>query len=131
VVDVAQRIQQSFGAIQTNAVNKGSSQTNNAAKTDFAQVLKEEQAKSDTEIKYSAHAQMRLQERNLVANSEVNRRLSEAMQKLLDKGGKESLVLMDNLAFVVSAPSRTVITAMDSSSLKNNVFTQIDSAVIM
>ena len=42
------------------------------------------------------------------------------------------MILMNNdLAFVVSVTNRTVITAMDGSSIKDNVFTNIDSAVIV
>ena len=47
------------------------------------------------------------------------------------KGARESLVLMNELAFVVSVPNRTVITAMTGNSMKGNVFTQIDSAVVV
>ena len=52
------------------------------------------------------------------------------MEKARAKGGKETLILLDNVALVVSVANRTVITAMDGDNLRDNVFTQIDSAVI-
>jgi flagellar operon protein len=47
------------------------------------------------------------------------------------KGSKESLVVCDNMAFIINVKSRTIVTAMDRDSMKENVFTQIDSAVIL
>ena len=57
--------------------------------------------------------------------------LKDAVNKAEAKGAKESLILMDQLALVVSVKNRTVITAVDGASLKDNVFTNIDSAVIV
>lgn len=53
------------------------------------------------------------------------------VEKAAAKGAKESLVLVDNAALVVSIKNRTVITAVDKDSLKDNVFTNIDSAVVV
>jgi len=63
--------------------------------------------------------------------TEDNLKLKEAIHRIAEKGGNESLVLMDDLAFVVSVPNQTVITAMDSVSLRDNVFTNIDSAIVI
>ena len=52
-------------------------------------------------------------------------------QQAKEKGINESLVLVDSLAFIVNVPSRTVVTAMDQTETKSNVFTNIDGAVIM
>jgi flagellar operon protein len=57
-------------------------------------------------------------------------RLEDAVQRAADKGSRDALVLMDDLAMVVSVKNRTVITVVDKESLKQNVFTNIDSAVI-
>ena len=57
--------------------------------------------------------------------------LKDAVNKVEAKGAKESLILMDQMALVVSVKNRTVITAVDSNSMKDNVFTNIDSAVIV
>ncbi|MDU4959903.1 MAG: TIGR02530 family flagellar biosynthesis protein [Sporomusaceae bacterium] len=93
----------------------------------FGQVLNQEIAG----VKFSQHAQERLLTRNISLGRSELSKLSSALDKAAAKGARESLVLMDNLALVVSVKNRTVITAVDSASLKNNVFTNIDSAVIV
>jgi flagellar operon protein len=57
-------------------------------------------------------------------------RLEAAVEKAGLKGGKESLILLDDLAFVVSVKNRTVITAVGADRMADNVFTNIDSVVI-
>lgn len=58
-------------------------------------------------------------------------RLEGAVQKAAAKGAKESLILMDNVAYVVSVVNQKVITAVDQMSMKENVFTNIDSAILL
>lgn len=81
-------------------------------------------------LKFSAHAQTRLTSRNITWGANEAARLQAAVARAEQKGAKESLVLMDGTALVVSVKNRTVITAVDAASLKDNVFTNIDSAVI-
>lgn len=83
------------------------------------------------EIKVSAHAQARLKSRGIDLNEARMAKLTEAVDRAASKGAKESLVLMEDLAVIVSVRNRTVITAVDGASLKENVFTNIDSAVIV
>ena len=83
------------------------------------------------EIKISAHAQARLSSRGIDLNEARMAKLTEAVDRAAAKGAKESLVLMEDLAVIVSVKNRTVITAVDEASLKENVFTNIDSAVIV
>ncbi len=83
-------------------------------------------------VKFSQHATQRLQSRNINLDSSQLNQLQNAVDKAAQKGARESLILMNiDLAFVVSVTNRTVITAMDGSSIKDNVFTNIDSAVIV
>ncbi len=103
----------------------------NSDATKFDQILHQEQTQLQREIKFSQHAQSRLEERSIQMNDQDYLRLQSAIQKINDKGGKDSLVLMDDRAFVVNAPNQTVITAMDSAAIKENVFTNIDSAIII
>jgi flagellar operon protein len=81
-------------------------------------------------IKLSAHAQHRLQQANVDLGLAAVDRLKHAVDKAEQKGSKDSLVLLDDLAFVVSVENKTVVTAVDSSRAKENVFTNIDSVVI-
>lgn len=102
---------------------------NNSANTSdlsFEDILKSKQ-----EIKFSKHASMRLSERNISLTAEQNQRLQNGVEAASEKGIKESLVLVDSLAFIVNVPNNTVVTAMNQKDTNNNVFTNIDGAVIM
>jgi flagellar operon protein len=80
-------------------------------------------------VHFSNHAQKRLQSREITLNSENVGRLSEAIDKAEKRGGKSSLVMVDDLAFIVNVPDRTVVTALDKNQRGEGVFTQIDSVV--
>lgn len=96
--------------------------------TSFKDILTGEISKS---LKFSAHAKARLEARDIrLTESQLNR-INSGVEKAASKGARESLVLVDNLALVVSVKNRTVITAVDDKNIKENVFTNIDSAVIM
>lgn len=82
-------------------------------------------------LKVSGHAQTRLQSRNIALDGAQWDRVIGGVDKAAAKGAKESLVMVDNAALVVSIKNRTVITAVDQEHLKENVFTNIDSAVIV
>jgi len=82
-------------------------------------------------VRFSAHALDRLQTRGLDLDAGELGALSQAMERLDAKGGKESLVLMEKAALVVNVPNRTVITAVDRAENKGRVFTNIDSAVVL
>ena len=82
-------------------------------------------------VRLSAHAQARLQSRHIELDAEALRRVENAVDKAAEKGSRESLLLMDDVALIVSVRNRTVITAIDKESLKENVFTNIDSAVVL
>ncbi len=81
-------------------------------------------------LRFSAHAQTRLQSRHITLDSTHMQRLQGAVQRAAVKGSRDALVLMDNMAMVVSVKNRTVVTVVDSENMKDNVFTNIDSAVI-
>jgi flagellar operon protein len=81
-------------------------------------------------LKFSRHAQKRLVSRNINLSDADLGRLQDAVDMARRKGGRDSLVLLGDLALVVSVRSGTVITAVDGGSREENVFTNIDSAVI-
>ncbi|MDX9872908.1 MAG: TIGR02530 family flagellar biosynthesis protein [Clostridia bacterium] len=95
----------------------------------FNQVLQQE-IYQQQEIKFSRHALERLEARSITMDKQQLNRLNEAVEKAQAKGARESLVLLDDLAFVVSVKNKTVITAVDGENRKENIFTNIDSAVI-
>lgn len=96
---------------------------------DFQRIL--QQKIGQRELKISNHAQMRMTMRNIHLDDRQMVKLSNAVDKAEQKGVKESLILMSDLAFVVSIKNRTVITAVDGPNIKDNVFTNIDGAVIV
>lgn len=95
----------------------------------FAQVL--DQKLPSQGIKFSQHAQDRLNARNITFSATDLANLEGAVTSVAQKGGKDSLVMMGDSALVVSIKNRTVVTAMDRTQMKGNVFTNIDSAVII
>ncbi|MCR5581144.1 MAG: flagellar protein [Pseudobutyrivibrio sp.] len=86
---------------------------------------------STSELKFSKHASQRLDDRNIKLSEEQSLRLEEGVQKASEKGIKDSLVLVDELAFIVNVPNQTVVTAMDQTESEDNIFTNIDGAVIV
>lgn len=82
-------------------------------------------------LKVSGHAQSRLASRGIELDAASWDRVKGGVDRAAAKGARESLVLMDDVALVVSVKNRTVITAVDKGSLRDNVFTNIDSAVIV
>ncbi len=82
-------------------------------------------------LKFSAHARQRLAARNIRLTPEDLAKIGSAVNKAAEKGAQDSLILMDRLALVVSVRNKTVVTAVDDTSMKEHVFTKIDSAVII
>ena len=97
----------------------------------FQDILAEKTGRSDGGLKFSKHAAGRLADRNNRLTDEQMERLSDGTQKADAKGIRESLVIVDELAFIVNIPNRTVVTAMDQTQTQENIFTNIDGAVIM
>jgi flagellar operon protein len=95
----------------------------------FARVL--DQKFPTQGVKFSQHAQDRLRARNITFSAADLANLEGAVNSVAQKGGKESLVVMGDSALVVSVRNRTVVTALDKTQMRGNVFTNIDSAVII
>lgn len=102
-----------------------SRQNNNVNGAKFQQILDQKV------LKFSLHAQTRLQQRGIELDVNHLKKLEGAIDQVAAKGAKDSLLVMNDLAFIVNVKSRTVVTALDSSAMNNNVFTQIDSAVVI
>lgn len=82
-------------------------------------------------LRFSKHAAVRLADRNIELSTEQLERLEDGARKAGQKGIKDSLVIVDELAFIVNIPNSTVVTAMDSRETDESVFTNINGAVIM
>ena len=98
----------------------------------FQDILEKKQTDfGEFQLKFSKHASMRMENRNINLSPEQKQRLENGAEKAKEKGIRESLVLMDSLAFIVNIPNRTVVTAMEQGDTTEQIYTNIDGAVII
>jgi flagellar operon protein len=124
-----------FGSKRISANNIGT-----AGASSFGEILSQkksieeavdESGRTGSALRFTKHAGERLEQRDIQLSQEQMTRLEEGTQKANSKGIKESLVLLDDMAFIVNTQSRTVITAMYQESGEDNIYTNIDGAVII
>ncbi len=131
------QIQNSYRQVDPASVGKSSPQTRRSEEMPgssqspsfsdiFQEKLNEEQG-----IRFSAHALQRIEERNLMPSLQSLERLNHGVQQVQEKGGRSSLILVDDTAFVVSVKNKTVVTAIDRQNAGDQVFTNIDSVAIV
>ena len=113
-------LNQGTAAEQNKSVGKNQS---------FAEILEQKKLAEKGELKFSKHASERLNSRNIDLSEAQKERLSQAVQAAEAKGIKESLVMMDNLAFIVNVKNSTVITAVAGG--EERIFSNIDGAVVV
>ncbi|MGO4696555.1 TIGR02530 family flagellar biosynthesis protein [Paenibacillus sp. 2TAB26] len=82
-------------------------------------------------LKFSHHAEVRMQQRGINLQPESLTKIMNAVEEAASKGAQDSLIVFRDIAMIVNVPSRTVVTAMDGAQMRSNVFTQIDSAIIL
>lgn len=85
----------------------------------------------DEGVKVSAHAQQRLEQREISFTADERQAIAEAVRHLSGKGSREALLIRGDAAFVVNVPNRTIVTAVNQAELKEKVFTNIDSAMML
>lgn len=107
------------------------SDTSTGSGLSFQDILTQKTKPQVSEVKFSKHAVNRLADRNIELSEEQVERLNLGMARAGAKGINESLVIVDSLAFIVNVPNQTVITAMDQTDSDENVYTNIDGAVII
>ena len=112
---------------KTPNINRG----NNSVS--FEDILKQQflEKQHASEWKVSKHATQRLSDRNISLSDEQLKRLQKGAELSSEKGIKESLVVMDEYAFIVNTQNNTVITAMEQERQGENIFTNIDGAVFV
>ncbi len=109
----------------SKAPNQSTIQSNLKVSTPFSEIFNKELSK----VKFSGHALNRMNSREIDLNANDLQRLENAVNKAEEKNARESLVLVDNKAFIVNIPNRTVVTMLTNDKLNDNIITQIDSAV--
>jgi flagellar operon protein len=117
---------QPISPARTRPVSRSRQQT--SAVGNFDQLLQKKIDQSG--VKFSKHAVDRMNSRGIQFSAGQMERLEKAVSQVEAKGGRESLVMLDDTALVVSVKNDTVVTVVDKQQLQNNVFTNIDSAVI-
>jgi flagellar operon protein len=102
-------------------------------KSDFHALLTEQtqQIQSTPSLNLSQHAETRIRSRAIPWDAAIEKRINSGIDQARAKGSRETLILADDIAVIANVKSRTVITAMDKSQLKEKIFTNIDSAVLV
>ena len=138
-MEIKNNIYSSIEQITGQYLNQKTKESTDAAAMQgmsFEDVLRQQWKKNDNSVtdgslKFSEHAGERLRQRNITLSDEQMIRLQNGARKAEEKGIKESLVIMDSLSFIVNTKNNTVITAMEQSGDTDNVYTNIDGAVII
>ena len=120
-------IEQMTNQYLDTAGKKRTSTVSRSTDVSFRQILEEKQAQTG-ELRFSKHANERLASRNIRLSTEQRERLEGGVNKASQKGIRDSLVMVDNMAFIVNVTNRTVITAVGEGDDK--IFTNIDGAII-
>ena len=81
-------------------------------------------------VQFSKHAAERVQRRGIAGDPQTVQRLEKGVELAAKKGSRAAVVLVDSTAYVVAPQTKTVITAVDQSQMKEQVFTNIDTAVL-
>lgn len=117
------KLQHAQAGLQTKA-NTG----NNAVQ--FAELLQKESDKAQS-VQFSKHAAQRVQQRGIEVTDTLMQNLNQAVRKAQEKGAKDVVVIGESGAFIVNVPNNIVVTTMSGAEMKDNIFTNIDSAVLM
>lgn len=138
LVPVPGASQSNIGGLQKPTQGPSFKETLNSTLSDVMQPVQGQnslnplaKANSIEGLKFSNHAVERMQSRGIRFTPEDMTRLNDAVSRAASKGSKDSLILMKDSALIVSVKNKTVVTVMDKTALKENVFTNIDSTIVM
>lgn len=96
----------------------------------FGDVLKN-RIESNNELQFSRHATERVSQRGIEMSEPFLNDLQSAVEKARSKGAKDVVIISEKGAFIVNVPNNTVVTTMSGSEMKENIFTNIDSAILL
>ncbi|MBE7719520.1 TIGR02530 family flagellar biosynthesis protein [Lacrimispora indolis] len=96
----------------------------------FGDVLKSRIGSKD-ELQFSRHAAERVNQRGIEMSEPFLNDLQSAVEKARSKGAKDVVIISEKGAFIVNVPNNTVVTTMSGSEMKENIFTNIDSAILL
>ena len=107
---------------QANSVDQSNSRFGQI----FSQTIQQKQS-----LTFSKHALQRMDSRQIQVSPQLITQINQAVEKAKSKGIKDALILDGKTAFIVNVPSSTVVTTMSGQEMADNVFTNIDGAVIL
>ena len=125
---VSTKIQENYLVPKKN--NNAVEHANISGNLSFQEIFSKTVQNKTDDLVFSKHATSRLQERSIELTRDQIERLNLGTKQAKDKGIKDSLVIMDDLAFIINIPNHTVVTAMNQTT-NENIFTNIDGAVIV
>lgn len=96
----------------------------------FADIL-QEGIRREESVQFSKHAETRIKQRGIEVSEDLMNNLNQAVAKAREKGAKDTVIIGAEGAFIVNVPNNIVVTTITEQEMKNNVFTNIDSAVLM
>lgn len=115
--------------IQNSALRQEKTINHIVPKSNFAEILN--QAEQNQNLKFSKHAVERMKVRDIKLDNVEITKIEEAINKASKKGVKEALILMEDKAFIASIKNKTIVTTVSKEQLKDNIFTNIDGAIII
>ncbi len=113
--------------LQRDAAIKGRTGSND---NQFANMIQERIQQAEG-VQFSKHAENRIKQRGINMSEDVMADLNLAVEKARAKGAKDTVIIGSEGAFIVNVPNNIVVTTISEQEMKNNIFTNIDSAVLM
>lgn len=113
---------------QANTQTQGTGKSN--SNSEFGQLLRQT-IQQKQQLVFSKHAQQRIDSRQIQISPQLLSQINNAVEQASGKGIKDALMISGQTAFIVNVPSRTVVTTMSGQEMTNNIFTNIDGAVIL
>jgi flagellar operon protein len=119
--------------VNSSSLKKKAPVAQGPSSQEFEQLLKQEisPAKKDVDLTISKHAQKRIDDRSLDFDQNEFLKIKDAITKLRDKGGKDSLIITNKAAYIVDVNNERIVTAMNKDDMSENVFTKIDSTLFI
>ena len=122
------KLQHASAQLQTQGITGAGANT--VTKVQFADVLQKEADKAQS-VQFSKHAVQRVRERGIEMTDGLLKDLNQAVSKAREKGARDVVIIGESGAFIVNVPHNVVVTTMSGTEMRENIFTNIDSAVLM
>ena len=116
--------------LRSKPLQKGEGKRQSNQDPSFTNFL-EKEVQEDKNVRFSKHAQKRLEERKVSMDGDEYLKLKEGIDKLKEKGGKDSLIVTNEAAYIVDVDNEMVVTAFDKDDMSENVVTKIDSTLFI